>query len=277
MFSVYIDDSGTDPRQKVAIATGLIVPALRTATLDNEWGRFKEKEQFKCFHTSPCLAGNEKEGFGDWDEEKKFRVLRRVRKIARKYGVKAISLAVNKADYEEVVPREFLELGGRYHYTWAIRNLLTLLDAWAVVNGVTSSYEYVYHWMDPKAQKEARQEIETVMAQAEEVARQRGLDRTYKNYSFRDDEAIPALQCVDLVGWAAYQFALKVFANIPPSDIATESFWDFHSPQDNEWLDALTIRKEHLRDWVEREKADGRGVERLKAWARAHPKKPQQS
>ncbi len=273
MLTVYIDDSGTDPNQKVAIATGLIVPARRITALEREWNGFKEQEQFKCFHTSPCLAGNEKEGFGNWDEVKKFRVLRRVRTIAKKYGIKAFSLAVNKADYEEVMPQEFLDLGGRFRYTWAIRNLLSLLDGWAVSRGVEASYEYVYHWMDPKAQRRSRQEIVTVMEQAEEGAKQRGLNRTYSNYSFCKDEEIPALQCVDAVGWACYQFSLKVFGKIPLLEIAAESFHDFVGFQshDDEWLIALSIERDKLRDWVERERADGKGLERLREWA--HRKK----
>jgi hypothetical protein len=273
MFSVYIDDSGTDPNQKVAIATGMIIPAPRIAALDREWDKFKQKEQFECFHTSPCLAGNQKEGFGAWDQEKKTRVLRRVRRIAKKYAAKAFSLAINKSDYEEVMPREFVELGGQYHYTWAIRNLLMILDAWAIQSSVTTSFEYIYHWMDPKAQKIPRQEIETVMAQAEDAARRSNAGRTYVNYSFRRDEEIPALQCVDAVGWAAYQSALKVFVAAPVSELAIESFSDFHRADGSGWLVALTISKEHLRDWVERERADGRGLERLKAWMRAHPSK----
>jgi hypothetical protein len=269
MLTVHIDDSGTAPDQKVAIATGLIVPALRITALEREWNRFKEKENFKCFHTSPCLASNEKEGFGDWNEAKRLRVLRRVRTISKKYGVKAFSLAINKIDYEEVVPQEFRDVGGKFHYTWAIRNLLSLLDGWAVSRGVDTSFEYIYHWMDRKAQKEARNEIVTVMEQAEEGAKQRGLNRTYVNYSFRKDEEIPALQCVDAVGWACYQFSLKIFANIPLSEIAAESFHDFYSFQshEDEWLIALSIERDKLKDWVDRELLDGRGLERLREWS----------
>lgn len=268
MLTVFIDDSGTDPNQKVAIATGLIVPALRIAALEREWDQFKTKEQFECFHTSPCLAGNTKEGFGEWDDEKKLRVLRRVRSISMKYGVKAFSLAINKNDYEEIMPQEFRELGGRFHYTWAIRNLISLLDGWAKSRGVETSYEYIYHWMDPKAQREARQEIVTVMEQAEEGVKQSGVKRTYINYSFRADEEIPALQCVDAVGWTCYQVALKVFAETPLSEIAAESFHDFYRFKSHEdrWLIALTIERDKLRKWVERERADGRGLDRLRAW-----------
>src|SRR5271155_4361077 len=37
MFRAYIDDSGTDPEQQVAIASMLIMPATRIPALDREW------------------------------------------------------------------------------------------------------------------------------------------------------------------------------------------------------------------------------------------------
>jgi len=60
MFMVYIDDSGTDPQQHVAIATALIIPATRITALDGEWKRLTEKEGFTDFHMSVCVARNEK-------------------------------------------------------------------------------------------------------------------------------------------------------------------------------------------------------------------------
>jgi hypothetical protein len=63
------------------------------------------------------------------------------------------NLCCSRADYEEVIPREFLELAERYRYTCAIRNLMVILNAWASQRGVTTSYEYIYRWIDAKAQK----------------------------------------------------------------------------------------------------------------------------
>jgi Protein of unknown function (DUF3800) len=56
MFTVYIDDSGTDPRHHVAIASGLIIPAKLIPRLDCEWSSFLQKEGIlKGFHTSECV------------------------------------------------------------------------------------------------------------------------------------------------------------------------------------------------------------------------------
>jgi hypothetical protein len=42
VFTVYIDDSGTAPDQQVAIASGLIIPAIKAEALDKEWTTFLE-------------------------------------------------------------------------------------------------------------------------------------------------------------------------------------------------------------------------------------------
>ena len=68
-FNVYIDDSGTDPKQKVAIASCIVIPAVRISALDREWIALKDEEQFSEFHTSECIANNPKSDFANWDED----------------------------------------------------------------------------------------------------------------------------------------------------------------------------------------------------------------
>jgi hypothetical protein len=106
MFTLYIDDSGTSPSQPVAIATALIIPRIQIVRLEKEWDKFRSKENFECFHTSEFYFRNPKSEFASWDDNKQERVFRRVRQISKKYGVRAISIAVNKKDYDEVVPAE---------------------------------------------------------------------------------------------------------------------------------------------------------------------------
>jgi hypothetical protein len=254
MFTVYIDDSGTDPKQQVAIASALIIPASRIVALDKEFARLRDKEVFKEFHMSVCASLNGKSEFADWDVVKQHRVISRVRQIGKKFGVQAISLAVTKADYDELMPDWLRELAGRFHYTWAIRNTLDLLDRWAGDHGVLTPFEYIYDWMDPKAQKESRTEIETVMAQAEEGASALGHPGRYTNYSFRRRGDIPALQCTDALAWTCYQYARFAHMGAPLSDIAQESWKDYDENHLNpEWLYAAGMKKQHLKDWVEKE------------------------
>jgi hypothetical protein len=265
MFTIYIDDSGTDPSQRVAIASVLIVPAARITALDREWKALKEKEGFTSFHMSECAAFNKNSEFAGWDDAKQQRVISRVRRLGMKFGLKGLSLAINKVDYDEVVS-SVLKYTDEYHYTWAIRNILSLIDRWAQQANVTLPLEYVYDWMDPKTQREAKAEIDTVMAQAEELACEAGKAGRYTNYSFRRRQDIPALQCTDALAWTCYRFALFAHQKVPLNPIAQES-WDAYSKHQNgTWLYAIGAKREHLKDWAEREIKDGRSLERFKAW-----------
>ena len=167
-FTAYIDDSGTAPDQRVASATAIVIPAARIEALDKEWNRLREKFSFSDFHTSECVARNSKSDFAKLDDAQWKHLIRRVREVAKKYAPVAFSLSVNKADYDSIMPEEYRNHTGN-HYTWAIRSMLAALDRWAQNSKVALPFEYVYDWIDPKTQKAAREEIETVMAQAAEL------------------------------------------------------------------------------------------------------------
>lgn len=167
MFTVFIDDSGTAPHQSVAIASALIIPLDRLLALEDDWKRFKRMRAFPSFHTSACIAASEKEGFGGWTHTQIDRTVGGVRLLIKRYGAQIISFAVNKDDYDQAVPAKMRQLGGQYHYTWAIRHTLDSINHWAGSVGYTDPFLYIFDWMDPKADKKAKAEIETVMAQME--------------------------------------------------------------------------------------------------------------
>jgi Protein of unknown function (DUF3800) len=265
MFRVYIDDSGTDPNQQVAIASALIVPAARIPALDKEWTTLTEKEGFTDFHMSVCVARNAKSQFADWDNEKQLRVISRVRQLGKKFGLKGITLGVKKSDYDELVlPR--LEYADKYHYTFVIRNMLDLIDRWGLQANVALPFEYIYDYMDSKKQREAKAEIETVMAQAEEEACEVSLAGRYTNYVFRRRQDIPALQCTDALAWSCYRFSLFAHLQTPLNGIAEDSFSDYNKHQSGTWLYAAGLRRDNLKKWVDAEIKDGRSLQRFKEW-----------
>ena len=183
MFSVYIDDSGTDPNQRAAIATAFVVPAAQIIPLEREWDNLKKKYGFSDFHTSEMVARNYKSDFADWDETKQKKVFQRVREISKKYGIRAaaVSFAVNKVDYDNLVPLEYRNYFGG-HYTWAIRHGINFLEAWRQSRNI-APFEYVFDWAEPGSIE--RIEIETVMAQAESIYQQRGRSGEFTNHTFR--------------------------------------------------------------------------------------------
>lgn len=224
LFTNYVDDSGTDPNQRVAIASGWIVPAARIVALEREWDRLKEKEGFTDFHTSVFSAWfrNKKSEFRDWDAAKHARVFSRVRQIAKKYGARTIAFAVKKKDYDEVVPEEFRRYWGTFHYTWAIRQFVDYVHRWQR-HFSAAPLEYVFDYMKPS--DPCRKEIETVMEQAEDMTGSKG---DFTNFGFRERKLLPGLQLSDALAWTSYQYALQAFYEKPMVCDAQTAWKDFH-------------------------------------------------
>jgi hypothetical protein len=256
MFTTYIDDSGTAPKQKVAIASAFVIPARQIDNLEREWNNLKKKEGFTDFHTSEMVYRNPRSEFAQWDGEKQRRVFHRVRQISKKYGIGssgAVSFSINKADHDAIVP-DFLrsELGN--HYTAAVRQLITMVDGWRL-SKKQPPLEYVFDWMG-KPNDPRKKEIETAMQQADRFAdRAFGRKGDFSNYSFRHRQDIPGLQCVDAVGWTCYQEALLTFSDKPMHPLAESAWKDYGGDLGPRgWLQAFTITRDNLRKWVSDER-----------------------
>jgi hypothetical protein len=259
-FTAYIDDSGTAPSNQVAIATALLIPADRIVALEREWDRLKKKEGFSCFRMTVFADSV------NWKEENHARLYRRVREIIKKYGVRTVSFAVFKKDYDEAVPADLRQHSGTYHYSWAVRNLIDELSRWRRSH-VKHPLEYVFQWMGKR--DPSRKEIETVMDQHEEVAIARGDGGEYANYTFRHSKELPGLQCVDVLAWVSYQTALLAFCNTPLHPEAEIGWKDFDEHLGGTWRDAYTVSRSALEKWVNNPAA----VEHTKRWFAAYKRK----
>jgi uncharacterized protein DUF3800 len=256
----YIDDSGTAPDQSVAIATALVIPASRIVSLEREWDSLKEKEGFSCFHMAEFADAV------NWKEENHSRIYRRVREITKKYGVRTVSFAVLKSDYDEVVPPELRRHSGTYHYSWAVRHLIDSLLGWRRLR-VPYPLEYVFDFMKPNDPR--RKEIEAVMDQQEDAAEAAGYPGEFKNFGFRERCEIPGLQCVDVLAWISYQTALFEFTKKKLHPDAKVGWRDFDSHLEGKWRIAGTLRRSELERWVGNDAA----VEHTKKWFAAWEKR----
>jgi Protein of unknown function (DUF3800) len=265
MFTAYIDDSGSDPNQAVANATVLIIPAARIIALEREWNTLKAKEGFSEFHTSEFIARNPKSDFANWTDQKQEQVFRRVRDISKKYTVQAMSFTVYKKDYDEVVPESYRRDCGSFHYTWAIRQMLSHTEQWRR-KYETPPLEYVFSWMGEKRKNPRRQEIEDVMDQAEESAKETGHAGAYAHWSFRPATDVPGLQCVDALAWCVYQYGLLVYCQKPMNNKALIAWEDFTKYMGGRWGFDVTITRKSLKEWVDKEMADGISIRKFAAW-----------
>jgi hypothetical protein len=268
MFTAYLDDSGTDPKQKVAIASALVIPAAQIVALEKEWSTFARKENFSSLHTSEMVALNPKSEFALWDENKQSRVIRRSCEIAKKYSIYpsgSVSYAINKADYDQVVPEEFREYLGRHHYTWAFRNVLHALYTMREKRELKAPLEFVFDWMelgDPR-----RIEVENAMAQAEKESNGLGKYGEFTNYSFRRRQDVPGLQCVDGISWTCYRKALEVFIKTPMVKLAEQAWHGYEADLgEQSWLMCYTFIRPHLEKWVKTELSGEKARKVIENW-----------
>lgn len=190
----------------------------------------------------------------------------RVRQIAKKYGTRAVSIAVYKKDYDEIAPSKVREILGS-HYTWAVRQLIAFLTRNVISSSSQYPREFIFDRIGNKSTDTSRREIEIVMEQAQWDAKQRDIEDDYLNYSFRNRAELPGLQRADAVGWTCYWNALHLFLHRPLHELAALGWKDFRADQGaSGWLAAITILRSKLEKTVTEETTQKRIIEMFEKW-----------
>jgi hypothetical protein len=240
MFTTFMDDSGTAPENKVAIAAGIVFPVQQLRRFQSQWDNFRYKFGFSDFHAAECLARNRKSEFANWSDDKVRRAFARVRAMTFKYSVKGFCIAIFKKDYDEVLTADLRAAVGNSHYTWAVSSVIGLAHDWAAERNVPM--EYVFD----TATKDVRREIDASM----EYAETNSPGKFVGHYFFRNRKEVPALQATDLFAWTCFQAACKVRIGKTPHAIAHESATAYHSAQGGEWWVVQSLNREGIEKWV---------------------------
>lgn len=251
MFTIYMDDSGSAPEHKMAVACGIIVPALQITRLDAEWSNFIAKEEIPDFHASECLARNARSAFVAWNDERVRRVFARVRQITFKYSIKGFCIAIKKSDYEELVTPEMKAAIGESYFTWAVSSVLGLAHDWALQRSVPM--EYVFD----NAEKKVKREVDDAMAFVDIAFPGHFLG----HYSFRNRKEVPALQLVDLFAWTCFQQACESRVRKVIHPIAAESGNAYESAKGGEWRVVQSLNREGIEKWVTENRDNPRTTE----------------
>ncbi len=237
--TIYIDDSGTDPNQAVAVAAGWISPIEQWKKFAKGWERLKHAPgyEFGCFHMSPCLARNEDTEFRDWDSKKQQLVIRSIRKLVRKRALQGFAVAVGKDDYDDTITGDLRKEAGDNHYTWAFRGLVGLIERWRIANSITGSIEFIFDHIERHELR--RKEIEVVFDRA-------GVEEPI----FKKSCELSPLQAADVLAFCTYQKALSKLFGKPMHPIAEESFNEFAAYDGQRWLEATITNRRALAQWV---------------------------
>ena len=179
--------------------------------------------------------------------------------------MRAISGCIEKKNYDEIVPSEYRKYTGEDHYTWCVSYVIALAESTMTEisqdQKLQHPFEFVFSWMEPRDKRRA--EIDEVMAYSERAyAEDFGVTGIYTNYSFRSPKDLPGLQCVDAIGWTCYRYALSLFPEPPPEPKFARSAWENYEGDcgPDGWLRAFTFTRSKLKDWVEKDQADGRTI-----------------
>jgi hypothetical protein len=258
VFSVYVDDSGTDPQQKVAVAAALIVPAIKIQRIEALWETFREKYGFKYLHASELASSHRKGQYGHWSDHKAGLVLSRARQITKANVAAACAFSIKKESFDRVTPRQWKIQGGQNHYTWAFRTLLDHLIRWREARGIVKPFEWVFD----NANGRDRDEIEMLMAQFE-------VDHPGHfegRYSFRCRANVPCLQAADLLAWSTYSISREIFVRASADPFAVRSMQDFRNYQNGDWLTCLTYAEEQLRQTIDDDLRNAEAVRVRDEW-----------
>ena len=250
MFSLYIDDSGSDPNQPVAIAAGLMIPSLQLEAFEREWNRFLDKEDIRAdgFHSSECCAHDPKQEtpFASWGDGRVARVFERVLQFMRKYAIKGFCIAAYKKDYDELVPPDMRVAVSKSHFVWALSSVLGLSFDWGAKR--SSPIEYVFDLTD--------KDIKRDITEAMDYSAENGYgDHFTAHHSFRSRKDVPGLQLADFFAWHCYKAACKTIVGTPMPDIAV-SIWARLYPHitdnadDGKLLVIQRLNREGLTNWV---------------------------
>ncbi|MHB8485502.1 MAG: DUF3800 domain-containing protein [Candidatus Acidiferrales bacterium] len=207
MFSIYIDDSGTDPNQVAAVAAGWIGKTPSWVALEKEWLKVEADYNFSSMHMAEFVAGAEGSEFEHWGLATKEIVFEKLGNLVIGNALKGFSMAVIKKDFDEIVPSELRISGHTNHYTYAVRSVMGLIHNWRVQQGICDAehpIEYIFDHMDKNDPR--RLEIENVFAtigtEAENLVNY-GLKTD--GFDFKRRTTLPPLQAADMFAWTIYR------------------------------------------------------------------------
>lgn len=250
--TVYVDDSGTDPKQPIAVASCIIAPVFKWKRFERQWQSALDEYGATSLHTSECVARNPKSEFATWSDAKVSAALKRFRHIIKDCSTKAFSNATRKQEFMDHVPGDLRELFGENHFCWATFQVLGMIQEWRLRHGITDEFEFVFDYTNHKDTREKINQIFDYPQYEEFFMVNYGIRPDL--YSFRLRKDVKLLQASDLMAWTCYQRMLhNEGKNI--KQIAIDSWQDFYAHKNKSFLALGFAESHHVDRWVERTRA----------------------
>jgi hypothetical protein len=222
--TVYVDDSGTDGKAKIAAAAFCVFTSEGQVAFAEAWRKIADRAGFdlKYWHMTefaacrlhhPCQQCRHGETsvkehpWQRWVEPKRENVLRRMAKALIENVQCGWGIAHTKEDYETYVrdsPARALanEHVGDEHFTFAVQQCGGKLAEWRAAEGKQDvSLNFVF---DNSSKKQKREIAEVFLAEAKARTKyQSGIEQWFDNVGvkYESRKSVPQLLSADMIAW----------------------------------------------------------------------------
>jgi hypothetical protein len=225
--TVYVDDSGTDPKSRIATAAFCVSTVDKWLEFEQKWRKIAKHAKFdlKYFHMTEfaacrrdhlcqqCRSGKtsvEQHPWQKWDDEKRKSVLNRLAKAVVKYADCGFGIGHTKEDYETHVSKSPAravanEPVGDEPFTFAIQQCGGALAEWRSKRGIDTPLRFVF---DLSSDKQRYEIAKVFFAAAKDRTKyQGGIEQWFEpepnGISFESRQSVVQLLSADMLAWTA--------------------------------------------------------------------------
>ena len=273
--TVYVDDSGTEPNQKIAAASFCVATVDQWQQFLKAWNKIAVREGFelKNFHMTEfaacrpthicpqCQHGHtsaREHPWQRWSDQKRESVLRRMAKAVVKYVEFGVGHAYTKADYDEHVrnsPARHVynaPIGDEY-LTFAIQRCGGSFAEWRAINGRRDRLKFVF---DSSSKKEKKEIAKVFFAAANDGERiVNGVERWFnpeEGVSYESRKTTHQLLSPDMLAWTVATIRARdmfVSGHLATGGRFAEVLWLARVFVDTDHIKIGYLKKETLAHW----------------------------
>lgn len=196
MLTAYFDDSGTSPTDPVAVEAGYLATVEMWELFNQRWGSLLSRYNVKQLHRADLE--NFRGEFVNWEPSRRREFIKKAHSIIRRCTYVGVSLALIKADFEEVI-RADSPLNKFEIFSWCVHGCLAGIRTWCDSRNLNTRIQYVFE-LGTKGQDQFNHILRDLYDNP--VTRERN---RIGGWSFQGKE-VPPLQAADVIAYEFYKF-----------------------------------------------------------------------
>jgi len=272
MFTVYVDDSGTNNNARVVTGAVCVSSVQRWKAFERKWKKIAVSTGFKHFHMTEfagcrpdkfcrdCING--KKSVADhpwrtWTEKKRERILASLAETVNRHVDMGFGIAVTKQDYDDLVlnaPLKTLvgDAVGKKHHTFTIQLCGGAIRNWRLDIKLKSPMKYIFDTTDDLIQRSeiAAMFIKSATDTTEPL--EHGFSPT--GYAFESRKDTVQLLSADMLAWASAKARVSELFNTQRLDgLSKEAKIVIKTFVDGKKLTIANINRKQLETWANKE------------------------